>query len=114
MYLETDHKPLVPLLNHKHLDSLPPRVVRFRLRLMRFDYIINHVPGKCLHTSDTLSRAPLKQPVDSDEQQEIQEVDYHISTVLSTLPVSSAKLNNIMQVLANDQLCSKLISYCSN
>ena len=27
--IETDHKPLVPLLNTKRLDSLPPRVLRF-------------------------------------------------------------------------------------
>ena len=27
--IETDHKPLVPLLGSKHLDSLPPRVLRF-------------------------------------------------------------------------------------
>ena len=31
IHIETDHKPLVPLLNTKHLDSLPPRVLRFRL-----------------------------------------------------------------------------------
>jgi len=29
--VETDHKPLVPLLNTKHLDDLPPRILRFRL-----------------------------------------------------------------------------------
>ena len=26
--IETDHKPLVPLLSNKHLDDLPPRVLR--------------------------------------------------------------------------------------
>ena len=57
--IETDHKPLVPLLGSKHLDSLPPRVLRFRLRLARFDYSIEHVPGKLLYTADTLSRAPI-------------------------------------------------------
>ena len=31
--IETDQKPLVPLLNTKHLDSLPPGVLRFDLRL---------------------------------------------------------------------------------
>ena len=44
--LETDHKPLVPLMTYKHLDDLSPQVLRFRLRLMRFDYQILHVPGK--------------------------------------------------------------------
>ena len=33
-HMETDHKPLVPLLSTKSLDTLPPRVLRFRLRLM--------------------------------------------------------------------------------
>ena len=31
--IETDHKPLIPLQGTKHLDDLPPRVLRFRLRL---------------------------------------------------------------------------------
>ena len=53
--LETDHKPLVPILGNKSLDSLPPRVLRFRLRLMKFQYTIKHVPGKELYTPDTLS-----------------------------------------------------------
>ena len=55
--IETDHKPLVPLFGNKHLDSLPPRILRFCLRLARFDYSIIHVPGKLLYTADTLSRA---------------------------------------------------------
>ena len=52
--LEMDYKPVVPLLSHQHLHKLPPRVLRFRLRLMRFDYVIEHVPGKSLHTADAL------------------------------------------------------------
>ena len=43
--IETDHKPLIPLLGSKSLDSLPPRVLRFRLRLSRFDYDIVHIQG---------------------------------------------------------------------
>ncbi|KAJ8336269.1 hypothetical protein SKAU_G00396120 [Synaphobranchus kaupii] len=43
--LETDHKPLVPLLSTKPLDELPPRVLRFRLRLLKFTFDIVHVPG---------------------------------------------------------------------
>ena len=43
--IETDHKPLIPILGSKHLDNLPTRVLRFRLRLMRFSYSITHVAG---------------------------------------------------------------------
>ena len=56
--VESDHKMLIPLLNTKQLDSLPPRVLRFCLRLARYDYAVHHVPGKNLHTADALSRMP--------------------------------------------------------
>ena len=58
--IETDHKPLDPLLGTKHLDSLPPRVLRFRLRPDRFSYDITHVPGKELYTADTLLQVTKK------------------------------------------------------
>ena len=56
--IETDHKPLVPPLRSKHLDTLPPRILRFRLLLGRYDYSIKHVSGKFLFTAEALSRAP--------------------------------------------------------
>ena len=68
--IETDHKPLIALLGYKELDPLPPRVLRFRLRLTRFDYSIIHVPGKLLYTADTLSRAPLHLQDDTQQQEE--------------------------------------------
>ena len=65
--LETDHKPLVPLLSHKAFDSQPPRILQFRLRLARYDYEIKNVPVKLLHTADALSRAPLKDTINPNE-----------------------------------------------
>lgn len=44
--IETDHKPHVSLLTTKNADDLPPRILRFHLRLSCFDYSIHHVPGK--------------------------------------------------------------------
>ena len=44
--METDHAPLVPLLSSKHLDTLLPRILRSRHRLDRFDFSIQHIPGK--------------------------------------------------------------------
>ena len=46
--IETDHKPLIPLLSSKNLDEMPIRVQRFRLRLMRYSYFISYVPGKSI------------------------------------------------------------------
>ena len=45
-HIETDHKPLVPLVSTKNLEDLPARVQRFRMQVMRFIYTISHVPGK--------------------------------------------------------------------
>ena len=82
--IETDHKPLVPILSTKHLDDLPPRILRFRLRLARFSYTIEHVPGKLLYTADALSRAP--QPVqDSELQEEAESFAEAIDNLRSTV-----------------------------
>ena len=54
-HLHTDHKPLVPILGSKSLDTLPVRVQRFCMCLMRFQYSISHIPGKDLATADALS-----------------------------------------------------------
>ena len=35
--METDHKPLVPLLSNKDLDAIPPRILRFRLHLQFYN-----------------------------------------------------------------------------
>ena len=53
--IETDHELLIPLLNSKNFDNLSPRVLRFRLRLARSNYQVEHKPGKLLYTADTLS-----------------------------------------------------------
>ena len=41
-------------------------------------------------------------------------MEFYISTVISTLPVSNARLNVIAQAQANNHVCSTLISYCHN
>ena len=61
-HINTDHKPLMPLFSTKHLDELPARVQRFRLRMMRFEFSISYVPGKELLIADALSRAPATDP----------------------------------------------------
>ena len=88
--LETDHKPLVPLMTYKHLDDLPPRVLRFCLWLMRFDYQILHVHGKYLYSADTLSRAPLPTKSNEETHRQQNEVECFIQLVILHLPASRA------------------------
>ena len=111
--IETDHKPLVPILGSKHLDNLPPRVLRFRLRLMRFSYSITHVAGKLLYTADALSRAPLREdnPENSDKQAE---VESFIATIIASLPASQLRLLGYQNAQAADSICSRIITYCKS
>ena len=65
--LEMDRKPLTALLNSTELSKMPPRILHFRLRLMRYTYQVQHVPGKHQAAADALSRAPVGTPELADE-----------------------------------------------
>ncbi len=108
--IETDHKPLVPLLGTKRLDSLPPRILRFRLRLDRFDYTIEHVPGKNLYTADTLSRAPSSSTQNDSTLEELAEL--LMDACIAHLPTSKERLNHYRKAQNDDPTCSLLIGYC--
>lgn len=107
--IETDHKPLVPLLSSKHLDCLPPRVLCFRLRLARFDYSIEHVPGKHLYTADTLSRSPSS---DKGDTTLAELAELAMEAAVSYLPASKHRLQEYQEAQKSDPLCSLVIKYC--
>ena len=110
--IESDHKPLIPLLNCKSLDNLPPRVLRFRLRLARYQYVAKHIPGKLLVIADTLSRAPLSV---STEQEDLQaEVSTFIDNVISHLPATQKRLDEYREAQSQDPICSQVIKFCQS
>ena len=110
--IETDHKPLVPLFSTKHLDDLPSRVLRFKLRLARYNYSIAHVPGKHLYTADTLSRAPLELKESDTELSD--EADRLLAVDISNLPASKEHLEQYKNAQSADPVCSLIINYCCN
>jgi len=89
--VETDHKPLVPLLNTTHLNSLPPRVLRFRLRMNRFDYHICHIPGK------ELSQAPTSEPGKNSIGFQ-NELEMFVEAVTSALPASDSRFKHTVNI----------------
>ena len=108
--IETDHKPLVPLLGSKRLDSLPPRILRFRLRLARFDYSIMHVPGKLLYTADTLSRAPSDSKGNDVELQQDVEIMTEIAVI--NLPITEDTLGQYQRAQSEDGFCKLVARHC--
>ena len=111
--IETDHKPLVPLFNTKHLDQMPPRVLRFFLRLNQFNFRIHHTPGKDLHLADTLSRAPTNTP-GVNGVTFTQEVVSFLETVIAALQTSPDRLQQYQDTQSSDAVCSTLQKYCTS
>ena len=113
IYVEMDHKPLVPLLSTHSLDQLPPRIQRFRMRLMRFHFKeISHVPGKKMYIADALSRL---QTQHADPQPTIADDDMtaHIASVITGLPASDTRLQQIIEAQEEDPVCRQIKAYCS-
>ncbi|XP_048585791.1 uncharacterized protein K02A2.6-like [Nematostella vectensis] len=99
----------VPLnIGSKDLDTLPPSVQRFRMRLMRFHYSIQHIPCKDLIMADMLSRAPVE---NCDGQEEnLHEVSQEfVDHVVAT---ANRQLDNIAALQREDEVCQLLMKYC--
>ncbi len=109
--LITDHKPLVPLINKKDLDTVPIRCQRLLMGLMRFTVTAEYAPGKTLVVADTLSRSPVSGDTPSSTANE---VTCYVDAVLASLPVSQSKLSQIEAATERDehlQLVSKFIKH---
>lgn len=97
--LQTDHKPLVPLMMTKDIDQVPVRCQRLLLRLMRFSAKAVYVPGKDLVVADTLSRSPL--PLGPQDGPRSDEVELFAEAVQHTA-FSPTKLDLLRQETSLD------------
>uniref|UniRef100_A0A8C7X6F1 ribonuclease H n=1 Tax=Oryzias sinensis TaxID=183150 RepID=A0A8C7X6F1_9TELE len=98
--LETDHRPLVPLVNSRSLDDVPLRCQRLLMRLMRYNPEAVYVPGKTLVVADTLSRCPqarTREPTDMHS-----EVECYIATIVQSIPASQSRIDGIRAATAKD------------
>jgi len=67
-FIKTDHKNLVFLYN-----SVVPKVIRWRLRLLEFSYVISHIAGEDNVVADTLSRAFALRVDERDDETQVTE-----------------------------------------
>ena len=109
--IETDHKPLLALMKTKQLDELTPRIQRFRMRMMRFSYEVEHVAGKNLATADTLSRAPGSTPRQEDKEKEEETLAF-VRSVVDSIPASDVRLEEVRKEQMSDRECSTIIKFC--
>lgn len=91
-----------------HLCILPPQVFHFHLRLLRFDYIIPHVPAKSLYTADSLSLSCAPLPHSESDCDEAASIEERIIQDISQLPASKDYLKYHSQAQAYDILHMQL------
>jgi len=101
----------VPLFSSKHLEELPIRVQWFRLRMMRYQFTISHVPGKDLTIANTLSHAPSAEPTMADQSLQ-QEANALVSAVVQSLPATEQWLQEIKNLQEEDVACRTISQYC--
>ena len=105
-----DHKPLKTILVTSLLKA-PPRIQRFMLRLQRYNFEIEHAPGKTVVVADTLSRAYLPDQMPDVTEEEM---EFHIHVVMQHLPMTSKQLLQYQHETKNDEALKVVIDYVRN
>ena len=112
--LETDHKPLIPLINTKDLHEVPVRCQRMIMRLMHFNKKATFSPGKKLIVADALSRSPQQEKDNKQKQQLIDDVEVHIDLVKSIWPATDKRLKEIAEKTQQDENLRVALEYTAN
>lgn len=110
--IETNHEPFVPILSPKFSDDLKPRLQRFCMQLLRYNYKMRHIPGKDLVATDLLSRKLVHSPDNNNAKLE-SEVELHAINIIRSIPASSQMLSRIKYVQQTDT-GHKLHEYIKN
>ena len=108
--LQTDHKPLTSLISpQRALDDVPPRIQRFRIRLMRFDFAIQYIPDSMLHSADALSRFP--QPNQTELISSSDVVERYVSVIINSLPLTDCMHEKVKSATTADATLQKVITF---
>ena len=98
--VETDHKPLIPLLGEKDLSHLPVRIQRFKMRMMRYSYDIFHTPGSQMLIADNLSR-PSSVGCDDKSLLECALVEQYVEDNIRD-NISDVRMDELVQAISTD------------
>ena len=110
--VETDHKPLVPILNTKQIAELSPRIQEMRMKLLKYTFTAHHIPGSKMEDADALSRAPHSQPT-SEDQLIDEEISCHLNAVVHRMPVSNSYMKKLQVETKADEVIKAVIKTMS-
>ena len=100
--LITDHQPLVSLLN-KPLKNAPLRIERMRVKLMGFDFVVKHRPGKN-NPADWSSRHP--GVMSSGEHQDVED---YVNMIIGSKKMKAMMLEDVKRETQDDEILQKVM-----
>ncbi|UYV72119.1 hypothetical protein LAZ67_9001873 [Cordylochernes scorpioides] len=89
--------------------EMTPRILRLRLRMMRYSYSIHHTPGKNIVVADALSRSPIKISHEKDLENEIYSF---VQQITSCPPFKDENMKEIWQYQNEERECREIKDYC--
>ena len=106
--IETDHRPLESIMNRQSIDECPPRSMRLKLRMMRYCFRVEYVPGKKLAVADASSRAPVEQA----DNEIASLVEKHVQIFEEALQGSNKQIQRLRDETGKDPQLAALLE-CS-
>lgn len=103
--VETDHKPLVAIVN-KDINKISSRLQRMILRLLKYDIEIKYIPGNKMYIADYLSRNYLTDNAKDDLT--LQEIVHSFDCELA---VSERRMMQLSSETVNDKDLSQVIQW---
>ena len=79
---------------------------------MKYGPKVTYVPGKQQITADALSRAPVSKSTKQSDLDLIEEVESFTSQIVTGLPATSKRLEEIKQAQDSDEECVQIKTYC--
>lgn len=79
---------------------------------MQYSYSMVHVPGKELRTADTLSRAPVTNLSEDDSLKQV--VEAFVRMVMSSMPATTTRLEEISAEQKKDETCKTVTKFCED
>jgi len=110
----TDHNPLIPILNHHHLDEIEnPRLQRLKMKLMAYNFTAEWVKGTKNDAPDILSRNPVKDPSPDNSLAELDTLDQPDLSITEIRTLTSSEslpyhLDDLKKSSQEDTECKQL------
>ncbi|XP_055311607.1 uncharacterized protein K02A2.6-like [Sitodiplosis mosellana] len=99
-----DHKPLLGIMNKEIHKIASAKLQRMRLKLLNYDIILEHAPGKTIVLADYLSRYMSKSEKVSEDQS--------ITESILSINVTDARKIELQQETNNDEILKQIKEYC--